>query len=261
MFTQSMTSKELADEYRADFNEIDEFNDRVDESESVSNLLRKHRKHKIVSFIRKFKTKRNNRYVGVFIYYRQSGLRKDMVKWKYNVFTVGLMETPKGTAAIVLIDGNRLGVLVQAHFFKRYKERMLKSDKCDWKLRNGLNAAKTIEDMIGIYMLRNPYTALMKPNASFGKLSHLFAPVNDGIALFQFDDKKKLMQANTFVTRDMLSKQQAEWDGDAEEYKRWYAQIMNDTKKLFNTIYPETKKDNKVEDKLSSLHKTKLINI
>lgn len=259
MFTQSMSSMELAAEYRADLPEITEFNRRTDSCTTTCNLLRKHHKDKVVGFERIFKTKRNNRYIGVFTYTRSSSPRREKTLWQYDVYTVGLMETAKGTAAVTLFSENKAGIVMQAHFFKRYKERMLAA--CDWKLRNRLNNAILIEQIIAIYVRRNPHAALMKPNAQYGKRSHLFVPVNDGIALLQYNEKTNTLQANTFVTRDMLSKKQTEWDVSAGEYKSWYGQVHDATKEIFDIINSEENDNKKTEDKLLGLHKTDLINI
>ena len=215
MFTQSMTSEELAMEYCRDLPEIHERNERFDSSEFVTNTLAKkwgNNKIQSVYFDRIYVTKRNNKYLNVFVYKKQ---KSD--GWKYAVFTVGLMQTFKGECAILFYEDSSVGVLVRSHFFSRYKERMLLD--CDWKTKLQLNATKTLYDVISLYIRRNNDAALMKTDTKFGNKQHIFVPVKDGVALYQFDEKKEQIQCNTFVTNSMLSNQQKNMVKAADEYK------------------------------------------
>lgn len=229
MFIQSMTSEELAREYSRDLPEIHERNERFDSSDFVTNTLAKkwnNNKVQSVYFDRIYTTKRNNKYLNVFVYKKQ---KPD--GWKYIVFTVGLMQTFKGECAILFYEDSSIGILVQSHFFSRYKERMLLD--CDWKTRLQLNATKTLCDVMSLYLRRNNEVALMKTDSKFGHKQHIFAPVKDGVALYQFDEKKEQIQCNTFVTNNMLSNQQKDMVKAAREYKT----SVEEMQKLVQDIY------------------------
>ncbi len=92
------------------------------------------------------------------------------------------------------------------HFFMRYKERMMKV--CDWRLKNQLASADTLKKIVVVYMQRNLGTAWVETESVYKDKIHIFAPVPDGVSLLQWDDKHKVMQANTFITYDMLGEKQ-----------------------------------------------------
>lgn len=210
MFIQTMTSNELWKEYNADLPELNAYGARIDNSEYVSKLLQKNKKSGNLSFVKFFNTARGNRYINVFKYTKLQNRA-----WDWIVLSVGLMNTPKGICAIMFSDDRRMALTFQAHFFMRYKSRML--EVCDWKLRNNLNAAKSLEDIIAIYIRRNQDAAIAKTGSKYGNKEHLFAPVNDGVVLFQ--DNGKTIQANTFITEDMLSLKQKELMDNAVKSK------------------------------------------
>ena len=60
---------------------------------------------------------------------------------------------------------------------------------------------------------------------------HIFGPVNDGVALLQWDKQKKLLQANTFVTIDMLDERQVEM----VNYARIYPSLSDEQRMKFKS--------------------------
>ncbi len=228
MFIQNMTSKELVKEYKFDLPEIESFNNRIDGSSFVADLLKKGRKKDCVCFVRYCKTSRNNTYINVFKYYRKSESTRRDIRWGWQVWSFGLMQTFKGTCAIGFFEEALLAIVFQAHFFQRYKERLMKV--CDWQTRNQLSQAKRIEDIIAIYIKRNPITTWMNTKSKFGDKEHIFAPVNDGVALIQWDGES--IQANTFITEDMYSLQQLDMVGRA----KCVEQLEQEKDKLFQQL-------------------------
>lgn len=212
MFIQNMTSAELAKEYRSDLSEIGANNERIDSSAYVSDLLKKNRKKDEVCFVRYFKTARDNTYINLFKYTRNAESTRKSAKWNWRVWSFGMMPTYKGTCAIGFFKEASLAIVFQTHFFNRYKERLMKV--CDWQTRNQLSQAKTVEGIISIYIKRNPATTWINTKSKFGDKEHIFAPVNDGVALIQWDGEN--IQANTFITEDMLSYQQQKMSGQAK---------------------------------------------
>ena len=228
MFIQNMTSRELVQEYRLDLPEIEGNNERIDNSTYVSDLLKKHRKKNEVCFVRYFKTVRNNTYINLFKYTRKAESTRKSVKWNWQVWSFGIMSTYKGTCAIGFFEEASLAIVFQAHFFNRYKERLMKV--CDWQTRNQLAQAKTVEDIIPIYIKRNPATTWINTKSKFGDKEHIFAPVNDGVALIQWDGEN--IQANTFITEDMFSYQQRGMAGQA----RCAEQLQQEKIELFQQL-------------------------
>lgn len=228
MFIQNMTSVELANEYRSDLPEIEAYSKLVDKSAYVHGLLKKERKKDCVCFVRYLKTSRNNTYISVFKYYKKEGSTKKNAKWNWQVWSFGLMQTFKGTCAIGFFEEASMAIVFQAHFFHRYKERLMKV--CDWQTRNQLSQAKRIEDIAAIYIKRNPITTWLNTKSKFGDKEHIFAPVNDGVALIQWDGQN--IQANTFITEDMFSLQQHDMLGRT----RCVEQLEQEKEKLLQQL-------------------------
>lgn len=204
MFIQTMTADELWREYSLDLPEIVAYNEHIDTSSYVTKLTKQYMKAGRFVFTRQCKTKRGNTYINVFTYIRDKSVAKACSCWEWYVMSVGLMNTPKGICAIMFSKDRKKALTFQAHFFVRYKLRMMECG--DWKIRNALSQRNTTADIISYYIMRNQDVALMNTGAAYDKKQHYFASVNDGIALFQYNGKT--MQANTFVTRDMLSQKQ-----------------------------------------------------
>lgn len=228
MFIQNMTSDELVQEYRADLPEIEKNNERIDKSAYVSDLLKKSRKKGGVSFVRYCKTSRNNTYINVFQYFKKAESTRRSVKWDWRVYSFGLMQTFKGVSAIGFFEDAGLAIVFQPHFFLRYKERF--SEVCDWQVRNSLSQAKKVEDIIPIFIKRNPNTTWMNTKSKYNGKEHIFAPVNDGVALIQWDGKN--IQANTFITEAMFSERQHDMVGKA----RCIEQLQQEKDKLIQKL-------------------------
>lgn len=228
MFIQKMNCEELVKEYKRDKPEIERNNERIDKSAYVSNLLNKHRKEKEVTFVRKQKTSNNNTYLNVFQYQHTSESTRKSVKWEWRVYSFGLMQTPKGLATIGFFENAGIAIVFQSHFFLRYKERFM--EVCDWKTRAQLAKANCVEDIIPIYIQRNPDAIWMNTKCKFGDREHVFAPINDGVALIQFNGAS--IQANTFITEDMYSDKQAEM----VEKSKYFEQLQEEKNKLYEQI-------------------------
>lgn len=199
-----MSGAQLLKEYYRDLPEIKEKTLRFDESEYVGRYLQKRAKQNKVVITKTFKMSSGNRYIGILIY-NQIGSGKTK-QWNWGSFHIGLMNTYKGISPIVFYTESKQALVYTPHFFKRYKERF--SQVCDWQTRNRFDLAKSIEDIISIYISRNIGVAWIETEAVFHNKSHIFAPINDGVALLQWDSDKKLLQANTFVTMNMLNNKQ-----------------------------------------------------
>lgn len=206
MYTLTMSSEEMLKEYMLDLPEIRASNELFNDSEYVNKLIAKNRKTGYFCVKRQISTLRRNRYLNVSIYNKNEQSTRLNQKWDWQVYSIALIETPKGTGAITFYEEIGIGILTQAHFFKRYKERIMK--EANWKLRNALSQSKTLTDIIGIYIERNPTIMWINTSVRFEDKSHVFAPVNDGVALIQCTDK--LVQVNTFITESMYSNQQKE---------------------------------------------------
>lgn len=223
-----MTTEEMVREYRADLLEIEQINDRIDQSEYVVKKLRKEKKANEFYFTRTMTTKRNNKYINIFQYTKSEKSTRKSVKWNFCVRNIALMQTYKGLAAISFFDNPEIAIVFQQHFFTRYKERLLKV--CDWKTRNELMQATTIEQIIAVWAKRNPEMVWINTKARFDDKEHIFVPTNDGAMLLQWDGQ--YIQANTFITDGMYSNKQIEMIGQAEEEK----QNEEKHKILFDTL-------------------------
>lgn len=214
MFIDTMSSAELLREYQADLKEIRQKTSSFDSSDYLKEYLWKRRKQKQVVVSKKTNTSRGNKYLGVYIYYQiGSGKTKH---WSWSSYHFGMMNTAKGLMLIAFYEDNNQAVKYTPHFFQRYKERL--SRICDWKGRAILNAADTQEKIAIVYVQRNLGTAWMQTKSVYKDKMHIFAPVPDGVTLLQWDNKYKTMQANTFVTYDMLDDKQRDMIVRLKEY-------------------------------------------
>ena len=222
MYIQNMTTEEMVREYRADLPEIEINNARIDGSEYVGKQLYKARKTGKYTFVRFYKTRRGNRYINVFQYTKSDDSTRGKIKWNYSVHSIALIQTYKGTAAIAFFSEANIAIIFQQHFFVRYKQRLLKV--CDWQTKNELSGTKTIEDVIAVWIKRNPDMVWINTKSKFDNREHIFAPINDGTILMQWDGEH--IQANTFITNDMYSEKQLEMIGKAEDARQEQKEIQ-----------------------------------
>lgn len=220
-----MSSNELLDEYYTDLPELQAQTMRFDNSDYVSRYLWKKHKQSTVVISKIFTTSRNNSYLSILVYV-QTGVGKQK-KWDWSSFHIGLMNTLKGECAIVFYTESRQALKFTPHFFKRYKERFLKV--CDWQTYNQLSSAKSIVDIIIVYIKRNLSITWIETKSVFRNKVHIFGPINDGVALLQWDKQRKLLQANTFVTMDMLNNKQTEM----VKYANIYLSLSKTQRKKF----------------------------
>lgn len=223
MFVDTMSSTSLLQEYLADSDELQELAYRFNRSRRVSDYLRKRKKSLQAVITKVFRTERYNRYLGIFLYSRA----KHRTDWDLQPYFVGLMDTHKGTATIAFFKESERAVKFTPHFFRRYRERFLAV--CDWQTRNQLANATSIEDLAAIYIRRNLGIIWIETSSVFRDKVHIFAPVNDGVALLQYDKERKLLQANTFVTMDMLDERQTQM----VEYAKVYFQMPKRERELY----------------------------
>ncbi len=214
MFEETLSGSELLDEYRLDLADIQAKTLRFDGSDHVARYLWKHHKQPTVILTKVFVSSRGNSYLGILVYF-QTGVGKAK-KWDWSSFHVGLMNTGKGVSAIAFYTESKQTIRYNPHFFKRYQERFMRV--CDWQTRSRLSMAKDIIDVIGVYMKRNLTMTWIETKSVFRNKVHIFGPVNDGVALLQWDKSRKLLQANTFVTMDMLDEKQTEMVRYAKTY-------------------------------------------
>lgn len=225
MFEEGMSSNELLDEYRLDLADIQEKTVRFDNSEYVTRYLWKRHKQPTVILTKVFTSFRGNSYLGILIYF-QTGAGKSK-KWDWSSFHIGLMNTSKGISAIAFYTESRQAIKFNPHFFHRYKERFM--EVCDWQTKGQLIVSKDIIDVIAIYMKRNLTMTWIETKSVFRNKVHIFGPVNDGVALLQWDKQRKLLQANTFVTMDMLDEKQTEM----VKYAKIYFSLSKAQRKKF----------------------------
>lgn len=208
MFTDSANSDELYSEYLSDLPELERKSERLDNSIATERLLRKFGKQERAVFAWEFRVG-YNLYGTVFHYKRSAAKDRGFTERKWTLeFTthVGFVRTERGTDAILFYSGAKKGIRLRPHFLKRYKERL--SAAGDWKTRMALNSCRDLKSLAMLFVKRNPDIVWIETSTVFGNKTHIFSPVNDGVALMQWDSKKKLLKANTFVTLDMLSKEQ-----------------------------------------------------
>lgn len=225
MFEETMSSNELLDEYRLDLADIQAKTLRFDGSDYVRRYLWKHHKQPTVTITKAFVSERGNSYLGILVYF-QTGVGKSK-KWDWSSFHIGLMDTSKGVSAIAFYTESQQAIKFNPHFFARYKERFL--NVCDWQTRVQLSSSKNIIDVIGIYMKRNLTMTWIETRSVFRDKVHIFGPVNDGVALLQWSKRHRTLQANTFVTMDMLDEKQAEM----VKYAKIYISLSKAQRKKF----------------------------
>ncbi len=226
MFVESMSGKELNNAYNLDLPELQKLTLQFSESSYVCSLFNKKRKDHSVILSKVFVTKRNNRYIGILVYINTGSKKKN--NWEWTSHHIGMMNTENGECAIAFFQKSNQTIKFTSHFFKRYKERFCRT--CDWKVKNEIMRAKTITDIVTIYMKRNPDMVWMETESVFYNKVHIFSPLNDGVALLQWDKDRKLLQANTFITIDMLNEKQIKM----VEYAMEYLLLPNSQKEKIN---------------------------
>lgn len=240
MFHDKMSSQALLEEYRADLPELVQKTQRFQKSDYVKNYLRKHRKEALVVLSRIFIAESGNQYLGM-IYFCQKGIGQNK-QWDYTAIHTGLLHTPKGPYGIMFYSKSQQALKISPHFLKRYKERIF--DLCDWRTRNKLNVVKTPIDIMEVYMSRNPIITWIETKSVFHNKTHIFGPVNDGVALLEWDNDTKVLQANTFITNDMLDEKQQEM----VKYAKIYLNLPESQRQQFK--FPDfIEQQSKADDK------------
>lgn len=226
MFEEKMSSGQLFDEYHADVPDIQVQTIQFDQSCYVAELLAKHSKQEQVSITKSFTSIRGNDYLGILVYSHLGNEQQN--EWSLTAFHIGLMNTSKGICAIAFYNQSKQAIKFTTHFFHRYKQRFGKG--CDWEAYFQLKYSKSVVDIISFYMSRNLSMTWIETQSVFRDKVHIFGPVLDGVALLHWDKERKLLQANTFVTMDMLDKKQTEM----VNYARIYSSLSEEQRKQFN---------------------------
>lgn len=208
------SSRGLYETYLEDRPEIDRFVERITDGEFTDRLIRRHRKDTEAFVSRMFRLAGGREYL-VSLAYSAKGTGKSK-QWFLATSQFRLVKRSQGLCAVSFFDDSRQALLFTPHFFFRYRERF--GQKADWKTRNRLAAAKELTAIMSVYFGRNKSITWIETEAAFRDAVHIFAPVTDGVALLQWSRNKRLLQANTFLTHDMLSKRQKEMVGWAETY-------------------------------------------
>ena len=225
MFEETMSGNELLDEYLQDLEVLQFKTVRFDKSDYVSRYLWKRRKNPTVIITKVFPTLRGNTYLGILIY-NQSGVGQSK-QWNFTSFHIGLIQTSKGLGAIAFYAESKQAIKYNPHFFIRYKERYM--EVCDWQTKNQLMQAQSNLDIIAVFMKRNLTMTWIETKSVFRNKVHIFGPINDGVALLQWDKHRKLLQANTFVSMDMLDAKQTEM----VKYAKIYLSLSKEQRKKF----------------------------
>lgn len=225
MFEETMSSNELFDEYLLDLADIQNKTLRFDGSDYVRRYLWKHHKQPVVTITKVFISSRGNSYLSILVY-SQTGMGRAK-KWDWLSFHIGLMETSKGIAAIAFYAESKQAIKYNPHFFQRYQERFI--EICDWQTKSQFVMAKNIIDVISIYMKRNLTMTWIETKSVFRDKVHIFGPVNDGVALLQWSKHHRTLQANTFITIDMLDEKQSKM----VEYANIYISLSKAQRKKF----------------------------
>lgn len=226
MFTDTMTGEELYNEYLADVAELQSKTFQFDRSKRMEAYLQKNRKRSHIVTTRMFQTDRNNRYIGTFIYNR-IGTRGNR-DWSLSANHIGLLNTTRGIFAIAFYEENMQALKLTPHFFNRYKERF--GNIADWQIKPMLRCTTSLVDVASIFFRRNPSISWIETDTVFYDKVHIFAAVNDGVALMQWDNDKHVLQANTFVTNDMLSEKQSK----LVDYAKLYQSMTPEERKNYN---------------------------
>ncbi len=226
MFEEKMSGGQLFDEYYADVQDIQIQTIQFDQSCYIAELLAKHSKQEQVSITKSFTSIRGNDYLGILVYSQLSNEQQN--EWSLTAFHIGLMNTPKGICAIAFYNHSQQAIKFTTHFFHRYKQRFEKV--CDRETYSLLRQSKSVVDIISFYMSRNLSMTWIETQSVFRDKVHIFGPVLDGVALLHWDKERKLLQANTFVTMDMLNKKQTAM----VNYARIYSSLSEEQRKQFN---------------------------
>lgn len=201
-----MTGKELYAEYKSDFNELMEKTQRFCMTPYMNRVMDKNRGKEEFTVNKPMSSKRGNGYLAI-ICATNYGSKKNP-NWDFSTYYIGKINTFKGISYLIFYDDIKQTLLLTPHFFRRYKERLM--EVAEWQTRNQLRQAKSMDDIAAIYMRRNLKTVWIETNSVYSDKTHLFSPIYDGIALLQWSEGRKILQANTFITLDMLDEKQTD---------------------------------------------------
>jgi hypothetical protein len=132
-----------------------------------------------------------------------------ITKKKSNFSSLMLYHNGKGHAGIA-ITPDLLIVYHTGHFFERYNER-------------GKLGLKTLEDIMRAYLLENNLIEYREVEDVAPGISKVFCIISSGIILGILNKQLRFIKANTFLTNDMLHKNQIEFKAqikaELEKYK------------------------------------------
>lgn len=206
MLSERMSGHEMLEEYDRDLTVVQQQTLRYIESDYMQRLLHRHRRQQSLVTSKVFTLPNGNRYIGVVMFQQYGfGKRKG---WSMESYHYGLLKAGNKLCAIAYCRDKGQAIKYTPHFFRRYKERF--GHVCGWQARGELLASQNLTDLMAIYIKRNVGIVWIETEAVFRDKVHIFGVVNDGVVLLQWDNSRKVLQANTFVTFDMLDEKQAQ---------------------------------------------------
>lgn len=201
-----MSNQEMMEEYLSDLISLNPQIIRFSESDYVRHLQHRRRKESQFVLSRHLAAAGGNRYVGL-LSYRQTGVGKSK-HWVFDVYYIGLIRQKDCDYVVIFYEDANQALVITPHFLYRYKERFSTSPLCDWRTRANLIRSKNIFEIASVYLERNLSVTWIETDVAFRGNVHIFAPIPDGVALLQWASGADVLQANTFVSFDMLSNKQ-----------------------------------------------------
>lgn len=194
-----MTPDEIISEIARDREWKRKILDEYGRSRLVDKVKKKYKKHLCVYFYRKRKTPRGN--IVLFLFW----LTRKNLKETWKGYGSAVYLTENGNEQYILADCYNWVLRFTWHFFKGYKERMIQEGDPDIKAL--LANTKDLLQVVTIFYMHN-----IKQVASFSQnkktrhgMSEALCVTEDGVLFGTESNDKKLLQLNTFLTKEMLT--------------------------------------------------------
>lgn len=199
MILPNMTPDEIISEIARDREWKKKVLDEYSRSRLVDKIKKKYKKHLCIYFYRKRKTPRGN--IVLFLFWLTRKKLKET--WKEYGSTVYLIEN--GNEQYVLADCYNRVLRFTWHFFKRYKERMIQEGDTD--IQALLTNTKDLLQVVTVFYMRNikQVTSFSQNEKTRHGMSEMLCITKDGMLCSTESNDKKLLQVNTFLTKEMLT--------------------------------------------------------